>query len=133
MEKKTNLVKRLLKCGADPNEESKNNESILSSAIERNLFEIAEEPVKHGADVDFIDSKSGNPLGYAIQLCKSGCFFILQIINLVCFNFGVYTSISHISIKAFNFLIGSDNATFSFRLEILINVYICIMIGLIIT
>lgn len=77
MEKKTNLVKRLLKCGADPNEESKNNESILSSAIERNLFEIAEEPVKHGADVDFIDSKSGNPLGYAIQLCKSGCFFYI--------------------------------------------------------
>lgn len=80
VEKKTNLVKRLLGCGADPNEESKNKKSILSAAIKRNLSEIAEELIKHGADVNFIDSNGVSPLGYAIQQCKS---FLSPIIILV--------------------------------------------------
>lgn len=79
VEKETYLVKQLLECGADPNEESKNKKSILSAAIERNLCEIVEELIKHGADVNFIDSKGVSPLGYAIQLCKS---FISLIIIL---------------------------------------------------
>lgn len=64
MEKKINFVKWLLKCGVDLNEELKNNELIL--LLVRNLFEIVEEFVKYGIDVDFIDSKSGNFLGYVI-------------------------------------------------------------------
>lgn len=79
VEKETYLVKQLLECGADANEESRNNKSILSAAIERNLFEIADELIKHGADVNFIDSQGVSPLGYAIQLCKS---FILFFFNL---------------------------------------------------
>lgn len=66
MEKKINFVKWLLKCGVDLNEELKNNELILLLVIEWNLFEIVEEFVKYGVDVDFIDSKSGNFLGYVI-------------------------------------------------------------------
>lgn len=67
-EEKTYLVKRLLECGADPNAES-TEKSVLSAAIIRNLTEIAEELIKHGADVNCIDSKGASPLGYAIQLC----------------------------------------------------------------
>lgn len=56
-EKEIHLVKRLLECGADPNEESKKNKSVLSAAISRNLTEISEELIKHGANINFIDSK----------------------------------------------------------------------------
>lgn len=123
MEKKTNLVKRLLERGADPNEEWKKNKSILSAAIERNMSEIAEELIKHGADVNFTDSKGANPLGYAIQLCKSGWLFLSQIINLVCSNLEMYTSFFHILNKPFKFLIKAIMQHF-FRLEIIINVYV---------
>lgn len=76
-EEKTYLVKRLLECGADPIEESK-EKSVLSAAIIRNLTEIAEELIKHGADVNCIDSKGANPLGYTIQ----SQFFLSYIIIL---------------------------------------------------
>lgn len=80
-EKETHLVKRLLECGADPNEESKKNKSVLSAAITRNLTEITEELIKHGADINFIDNKGVSPLGYAFQHCKS-IFYITSCFSL---------------------------------------------------
>ncbi|XP_061196648.1 uncharacterized protein LOC133204923 [Saccostrea echinata] len=62
------LGKRLLECGADPNEMSEKEQSILSVAIERNCIELAEELVRVGANTNFIDHLCRSPLDYACQL-----------------------------------------------------------------
>lgn len=71
-EKKTQLIKRLLEYGADPNEVSyKRRQSILTSAIERNMYDITKELINHGADINYIDNNRKSPLESTIQLGKS--------------------------------------------------------------
>lgn len=72
-EKKTQLIKRLLECGADPNEVSyKKRQPILTAATERNLYDITKELINHGADISYIlDNNGKSPVGYTIQLGKS--------------------------------------------------------------
>lgn len=53
-------------CGVDVNEELRNNKLILFIVIECNLFEIVDEFIKYGVDVNFIDSKGVSFLGYVI-------------------------------------------------------------------
>lgn len=67
---KTNLVKRLLECGANPNEERDKSISILCEAIKQRYTEITEHLVNHGADVNFVDRKIGSPIGNAIMFGK---------------------------------------------------------------
>lgn len=66
-EKKNHLVKRLLERGADPNEEDKNKQSILTVAIKHNLTEIIQELLDHRADTNFVDQNGVSPLAFAIQ------------------------------------------------------------------
>lgn len=66
-EKKNDLVKRLLERGADPNEEDKNKQSILTVAIKHNLTEIIQELLDHRADTNFVDQNGVSPLAFAIQ------------------------------------------------------------------
>lgn len=71
-EKKTQLIKRLLEYGADPNEVSyKRRQSILTTAIERNMYDITKELINHGADINYIDNNRKSPLESTIQLGKS--------------------------------------------------------------
>lgn len=71
-QKKTQLIKRLLEYGADPNEVSyKRRQSILTSAIERNMYDITKELINHGADINYIDNNRKSPLESTIQLGKS--------------------------------------------------------------
>ncbi|XP_062584141.1 putative ankyrin repeat protein RF_0381 isoform X2 [Saccostrea cucullata] len=62
------LGKRLLEEGADPNEKSEDKQSILSVAIERKCVELAEELVRYGADINYIDHFDRSPLNYACRL-----------------------------------------------------------------
>ncbi|XP_062591573.1 putative ankyrin repeat protein RF_0381 [Saccostrea cucullata] len=62
------LGKRLLEEGADPNEKSEDKQSILSTAIERKCFDLAEELVKYGAIINYIDYSGRSPLDYACIL-----------------------------------------------------------------
>lgn len=70
VENKTYLVKRLLECGADPNEERGKKLSSLCEAIKQCYTEITEDLVNHGADVNFVDRKRGSPIGQAMQFGK---------------------------------------------------------------
>ncbi|XP_062591926.1 uncharacterized protein LOC134253412 [Saccostrea cucullata] len=63
------LGKRLFESGADPNETSAKGKSVISTAIKRNLVNLLELLLRHGANVNYMDSRHKTPLEYACQLC----------------------------------------------------------------
>lgn len=71
-------MKRLFECGADPDEEAKNKQSILTVAIKYNLTEIIRELLDHRANISFVDENGVSSLAFAIQHGKFNLCIIFK-------------------------------------------------------